>query len=129
MRTDETKPGDWLFLAKERLVAADVLRVALGATYSGIELLQESVERYLKGYLISRGWALRKTHSLPALLDEAIALDDRFMPHADVCENLAAQFWAQHYPGDDLSDVGLDYDELRKKIGDLVTLIQTCVKG
>jgi len=32
------------------------LFLSLGATYSGVELLQESVERFLKAYLISRGW-------------------------------------------------------------------------
>lgn len=47
MKTDEKNPQDWLFLARERLQAADALFQSLGITYSGVELLQEAVERYL----------------------------------------------------------------------------------
>ncbi len=55
MKTDEKNPQDWLFLARERLQAADALFQSLGITYSGVELLQESVERFLKAYLIRDG--------------------------------------------------------------------------
>ena len=114
MKTDEKNPQDWLYLARERLQAADALFLSLGATYSGVELLQESVERFLKAYLISRGWELLKIHNLSTLLDYAVSFDERFKNNADLSENLTAQFWAQHYPGDDLSEVGLDYPELRE---------------
>ena len=58
MKTREANPDDWMFLANERLHAADLLQAAAGATLSGIELLQESVERFLKGWLVGRGWQL-----------------------------------------------------------------------
>lgn len=123
MRTSETNPSDWLLLAEERLTAADTLFQALGGTLSCIELLQESLERYLKGYLISKGWELRKIHSLPTLLDHAVHYDEEFKAHADLCENLTAQFWAQHYPGDDLSEVGEDYPQMRSQATELIRLI------
>lgn len=128
MKTDEKNPQDWLFLARERLKAADALFLALGATYSGVELLQEAVERFLKAYLISKGWELQKIHNLSTLLDFSIPFDDRFKVHADLSENLTVQFWAQHYPGDDLSDVGLDYPELRVQVGKLIELIEAEIK-
>ncbi|HOX04721.1 MAG TPA: hypothetical protein P5555_21230 [Candidatus Paceibacterota bacterium] len=34
-----------------------------------------------------------------------------------------AQFWAQHYPGGDLTEVGADYDQLRHDVGEMVDLI------
>jgi hypothetical protein len=49
--------------------------------------------------------------------------DDRFQQFEDLCESLTEQFSAQHYPGGDLTDVGADYDELRRKVGELVQLI------
>ena len=128
MKTDEKNPQDWLYLARERLQAADALFLSLGATYSGVELLQESVERFLKAYLISRGWELLKIHNLSTLLDYAVSFDERFKNNADLSENLTAQFWAQHYPGDDLSEVGLDYPELREQASILITLIESEVK-
>jgi len=128
VKTDEKNPQDWLYLARERLQAADALFLSLGATYSGVELLQESVERFLKAYLISRGWELLKIHNLSTLLDYAVSFDERFKNNADLSENLTAQFWAQHYPGDDLSEVGLDYPELREQASILITLIESEVK-
>ena len=78
MKTDEKNPDDWMFVARERLQAADALFLSLGATYSGVELLQEAVERFLKAYLINKGWALQKIHNLSTLLDHAVAFDSRF---------------------------------------------------
>jgi len=129
MKTDEKNPEDWMFLARERLQAADALFQALGATYSGVELLQEAVERFLKAYLISKGWELQKIHNLSTLLDHSVAFDDRFKAHADLSENLTVQFWAQHYPGDDLSEVGLDYPDLRQQAGKLIALIEREIKS
>jgi len=125
VKTDEKNPLDWLCLARERLQAADALFQSLGATYSGVELLQEAVERFLKAYLISRGWELLKIHNLSTLLDHAVVFDEQFKNHADLSENLTAQFWAQHYPGDDLSEVGFDYPDLREQASGLIALIET----
>ena len=54
MQTNEKNPQDWLLLASERLRSADTLVHAGGVCYSSVELLQEAVERYLKGYLIAQ---------------------------------------------------------------------------
>jgi HEPN domain-containing protein len=88
-----------------------------------VELLQEAVERYLKGYLVSTGWPLQRVHNLSTLLDAAVQRDARFKPFADLCEGLTAQFWEQHYPGGDLADVGADYDLLRAEAAKMVSLI------
>jgi hypothetical protein len=38
---------------------------------------------------------------------------------------LTEQFWAQHYPGGDLTHVGADYAKLRSDAGQLADLIVT----
>ena len=123
MKTDETDPKDWFLLGQERLEAADAVRAARGVCSSAVELLQESVERYLKGYLVSTGWPLQRIHNLSTLLDAALRRDARFEAFADLCEGLTAQFWEQHYPGGDLTDVGADYDLLRAEAAKLISLI------
>ena len=123
MKTDETNPNDWFMLGQERLDAADAVRSARGVCSSAVELLQEAVERYLKGYLVSTGWPLQRVHNLSTLLDAAVQRDARFKPFADLCEGLTAQFWEQHYPGGDLADVGTDYDLLRAEAAKMVSLI------
>jgi HEPN domain-containing protein len=123
MRTDETNPKDWFLLGQERLEAADAVRGARGVCSSAVELLQEAVERYLKGYLVGTGWPLQRIHNLSTLLDAAVQQDARFKLFADLCESLTAQFWEQHYPGGDLADVGADYDLLRVEAAKMVALI------
>jgi len=110
-------------LARERLEAADAVHAARGACSSTVELLQEAIERYLKGYLVGKGWPLQRIHNLSALLDAAVQKDARFKSFADLCDGLTAQFWEQHYPGGDLSEVGADYGALRQQAGELIAMI------
>jgi HEPN domain-containing protein len=122
--TSETDPADWVALAAERLHGADVLWANLGLSALGIEALQEAAERYLKGFLIAKGWRLAKTHDLKRLLLEAEAYDQRFARFHGFAEELTEDFFAQHYPGEDLTDVGENYEALRRQAGELVALIR-----
>lgn len=123
MKTSESNPQDWFLIAADRLRVGDSTRQHEGITYTGVELLQEAVERYLKGYLVSRGWTLERTHDLRKLIEEACRYDTTFKKFADLADSLTEQFWAQHYPGGDLVDVGSDYDDLRLQAGGLIELI------
>lgn len=78
MRTDETNPLDWLAAGETRLQSADNLRNVEGSSSSVIELLQEAVECYLKAYLVSRKWALVRTHDLNRFVAEATKYDQQF---------------------------------------------------
>ena len=123
--TSANDPDDWFLLARDKLAAADDVFAARGATYAGVELLHEAVERFLKGYLIAKGWRLERTHYLDVLIEEAATHDSRFEPFMDLAEDLTQQFFAQHYPGSDLADVGANYTELRTRITDLIQLIES----
>jgi HEPN domain-containing protein len=124
LKTRENNPLDWILLAEERLQSADALVGSRGVCYSAVELLQESLERYLKGYLISRNWKLERIHDLNRLLDLCLDHRPEFSRFAPLAQSLTEQFWAQHYPGDDLSEVGEDYAELRKDAEKLIQLIK-----
>ena len=124
MKTDENNPKDWLRSARSRLHSSDLLYPIEGASESVIELLQEATERFLKAYLIGCGWRLHKIHDLGALVAEAVNRDPRFSVFEDFADNLTDQFWAQHYPGGDLDEVGKDYPDLRQSLGQLVALIE-----
>jgi HEPN domain-containing protein len=123
VKTRENNPKDWILLAEERLQSADALVHSRGVCCSAIELLQESLERYLKGFLISKNWKLERIHDLNRLLDLCLDHHPGFSKFAPLAQSLTEQFWAQHYPGDDLSEVGEDYPELRRDAQDLIQLI------
>jgi hypothetical protein len=70
---------------------------------------------------------LRKVHNLSTILDAAVERDSSFKSFADLCEKLTAQYWAQHYPGGDLEDVGSDYEVLRQQAGEMIVFILASV--
>jgi len=123
-QSDENDPADWFYLAADRLKAADILWNSEGLTASGLELLQESVERYLKGYLIAKGWKLVKTHDLVTLTAQAATYDSWFASYRAFAQELTDDFFAQHYPGEDWQSIGQNYPDLRHQAGEMVSLIQ-----
>jgi HEPN domain-containing protein len=123
VRTDPASPQDWFLMAGDRLEKADALFERFGPSWSGVELLHEAAERYLKGYLVSKGWVLVKTHDLNRLLAEACQFDERIGEFAPACQNLTEQFWEQHYPGGELDEVGDGYSEIRTSLGRMFLMI------
>jgi len=122
--TSDKDPADWFAFGSERLHSADVLHEHEGLTATGIEALQEGVERYLKGYLIAKGWPLVKTHDLVLLIKEAKKFDPAFNQFIPMAEELTEDFFAQHYPGEDTTLLGENYDALRTQAGQMIDLIQ-----
>lgn len=123
-QSDENDPADWFYLAADRLRAADVVWSAEGLTASGVELLQEAVERYLKGFLIAKGWRLAKIHDLVTLAAQAATYDPRFDSYRAFAQELTDDFFAQHYPGADWQLIGQNYEDLRRQAGEIVSLIK-----
>lgn len=123
-QTDDKNPADWFAFAQERLHGADVLHRSEGVTALGIEALQEGAERYLKGFLVAKGWTLVKTHDLERLVKEAAQFEPKFNAFAPFAVELTEDFFAQHYPGGDLTQVGQNYDTLRSQAGEMIELIQ-----
>ena len=129
MITDPDNPAHWLLLARDRLEKADALCERFGASWSGIELLHEAAERFLKAFLIHHRWGLVKTHDLSRLLAEAFQFDNRFDRFTEMTQSLTEQFWEQHYPGGDLDEVGHDYPALRQSLGEMVQIIEATIQS
>jgi len=47
--------------------------------------LATSSRKISKGYLLGKGWLLKRTHDLEVLLNEAMTHDERFQNYLDVC--------------------------------------------
>jgi HEPN domain-containing protein len=48
--------------------------------------VQQAVEKALKGYLISKGWKLKRTHDLIQLLDQAVRFEAGFEKFRAFCD-------------------------------------------
>jgi len=60
--------------------------------------LQQSVEKYLKGWLLDRGWKLRRTHEADSLLDDAVTYVTSLQPFRSLCERLSDYYLVERYP-------------------------------
>ena len=63
-------------------------------------LCQGAAEKFLKGFLISHGWELLKTHDISKLLTYCIEYDPDFAILVPVGELLNEYITAGRYPGD-----------------------------
>jgi HEPN domain-containing protein len=80
--------------------------------------LQQSVEKYFKGWLLDRGWALRRTHEVDRLLDDATNYDPSLQPFRALCERLSGYYLVERYPspspgGPDEAQITIDFAEAR----------------
>jgi HEPN domain-containing protein len=73
--------------------------------------LQQALEKFIKAYLLSRGWKLKKVHTLQSLLDEAAAHDGALMPFRDLCECVSSFYFAERYPT--LGGDGLEMEDVK----------------
>ncbi len=104
-RNNDEYIKEWLMYAYDNLISAKRL-------FSNIEqedyipyhticfMCQGSAEKYLKAYLIWKGWELEKIHDLKNLLNYAIDFDSDFEKLLLECELLNEYIEEGRYPGD-----------------------------
>ena len=94
-------PREWLRYAQESLdVAGREMQAEMPAFHTVCFLCQSAAEKYLKGFLISRGWPLEKTHDIVKLLELGSTHDpelDSLLADGDVLNQYIV---GGRYPGD-----------------------------
>ena len=90
-------PAEWIQKAQQ-----DLRRVARRLAEGDIEdaafHLQQALEKFLKGYLLSPGWKLKKIHDLEALLDDAVRTDSRMEAYRSLCQQVTGYYLIERYP-------------------------------
>jgi len=89
---------EWLERGKHDLEVARFLLIK--EEYSDVVLfhIHQAVEKYLKGFLISRDWKLKKIHDLELLVTEAMFFNDEFQKYLDLGRKLTAFYYEERYP-------------------------------
>jgi HEPN domain-containing protein len=88
---------DWFRLAAEDLRRVS-RRLAEEDTEDAAFHLQQAIEKCLKGYLLSRGWALKRIHNLEVLLDDAVRYDATLERYRKLCEQITGYYVIERYP-------------------------------
>jgi HEPN domain-containing protein len=97
--SDSLCPPDWYALGKRDFQGALVLLKSDDSLLTVASmLLQQALEKYLKGYLLSLGWQLRRTHDLGLLLKALIEIEPAFAEFTDACLKITDFYMESRYP-------------------------------
>ena len=88
---------DWLDKAEKDLQRVEK-RLENGDTEDAAFHLQQAVEKYLKGYLLSKGWKFKPVHDLERLLDDAVQFDSDFERFREICQEITSYYIEERYP-------------------------------
>ena len=90
--------AEWFILGDQDAQSAQILLTEDGPLPVVAFHLQQAIEKYLKGYLLARGWQLRRIHDLELLIQEAVALDKDFTPFVEDCQRITEFYIESRYP-------------------------------
>ena len=88
---------DWLDKADKDLQRVEK-RLENGDIEDAAFHLQQAIEKYLKGYLLSKGWKFKPVHDLERLLDDAVQLDSDFEKFRRICQEITSYYTEERYP-------------------------------
>lgn len=120
-------PADWVRIAEKDLRRVDRLLDKHDPELAGF-CLQQAVEKFLKAFLLSKGWRLRRIHNLDALLDDAITYDASLEEFRSACQKISAFYFVERYPF--LVETGITEQDVRasfEEVTDLVERVRTKV--
>jgi len=120
-REESLYPADWLRIAAKDLNRVETMLAAHDPGAAGF-FLQQAVEKFLKAFLLSRGWQLRRIHNLDALLDDAVSYDASLEQFRPVCQKITAFYFLERYPL--LVDAGATEEDVRTSLEDIQGFIQ-----
>lgn len=123
--TDSQIPEDWFARAEKDLAAARHLLGEAEATFviPAAMLLEQAVEKFLKGYLIAQGRRVKRTHDLVELLDDAVPEAPELSRFDAACIKITEYYTEQRYPPLVSSD--LKKEEVLQSLAEADDLIAT----
>lgn len=118
---ESSLPDDWFKKGDDDKQAVDILLEHGGKSSVAAFLIQQMLEKYMKGFLLSKGWKLKRTHDLEELLDEMVGFDPSFEGFREISQKATAFYFLERYPffGGELSrdEVEISYLDSLKLIG------------
>jgi HEPN domain-containing protein len=94
----DSQSTDWFKHGDNDLKSALLLFKGDGPTGNIAFSLQQSIEKYIKGYLLLKGWKLQKIHDLETLLSEAIKCNHSLETYLDFARIVSAIYVESRYP-------------------------------
>lgn len=115
-------PNDWLRIAEKDLIRAQHLLSIRDPEASGF-YLQQSVEKFLKAFLLRSGWKLQRIHDLEALLNEALIYNNSYEQYRSVLQKISGFYFVERYPF--TLDAGLTIEDIQVALGEVKPFIDS----
>ncbi len=90
--------NEWFIRAEHDLEGVRLLLQQEGPVDTTSVLVEEAMEKYIKGYLLLQGWKLRRIHDVEALVSEAITYDKTFGQFLELARIVSAFYLEARYP-------------------------------
>ena len=126
LREESLYPADWLRIAEKDLGRVEHLLAVHDPEAAGF-FLQQAVEKFLKAFLLSKGWELERIHDLEVLLNEALAYDPSLEPFRAVCQKITGFYFVERYPF--VVEAGLTTEDVRTSMEQVRGLIERLRTG
>ena len=120
-RKESLYPADWLRIAERDLGRVAHLLDVPDPEAAGF-FLQQAIEKFLKAFLLSKGWKLERIHDLEALLNAALTFDPSVEPFRPVCQKVTGFYLVERYPL--IVDTGLTEGDVRDSLTQAMPLIE-----
>ena len=95
---DSLYSEDWFRIAHKDFSRVST-RLAEGDIEDAAFHLQQALEKGLKGFLLARGWQLKRIHNLQLLLDDAVSFDSHLESFRSLCQRANGYYLLERYPG------------------------------
>ncbi|MEO0277964.1 MAG: HEPN domain-containing protein [candidate division WOR-3 bacterium] len=87
----EADPKEWLNVARKdwERMKRNLKEKDIGASSF---FLQQSLEKFIKAYLLSHGWELKKVHHLDFLINEAAKYNPDLVKFKKICRPISSYY-------------------------------------
>jgi HEPN domain-containing protein len=90
-------PTDWIRIAEKDWRRVNLLLDLDDADAAGF-FLQQSIEKFLKAFLISNGWQLKRIHDLEPLINESLTFDSNLEQYRAIVQKISGFYFIERYP-------------------------------
>lgn len=105
---------EWFERGKHDLETAKLLYKEQGYADTIAHHIQQSIEKYLKGFLVFKGIAPKKTHDLVQLIGGIIKDNPSFEEFVDFCDKATRYYLEDRYPPG--PPVMYSYEEIKESL-------------
>ena len=89
--------AEWIHIAEMDLKRVDRLLAINDPGAAGF-YLQQALEKFLKAYLLSKGWKLKKIHDLAILVQDAAVFNPDLSKYEGVLQRVSGFYFGERYP-------------------------------